>query len=52
VALRTSNGLLVALLFAVGWRWGRHLGASPAGTASAMTALGLLLVGVAMALGG
>jgi VIT1/CCC1 family predicted Fe2+/Mn2+ transporter len=52
VALRVSNWLLVALLFVVGWRWARHTDANPwvAGTAS--MGLGVLLVAVAIALGG
>ena len=52
LALRVSNALMVVLLFAVGWRWGRHNGLHPAPVALAMTAIGVALVAVAIALGG
>jgi hypothetical protein len=51
-ALRVSNALLVALLFAVGIEWGRHAGASPWRAGLAFLAIGLVLVGTAIALGG
>ena len=51
-ALRVSNALLVALLFVVGIEWGRHAGASPWRTGLAFLAIGLVLVGTAIALGG
>ena len=52
LALRASNWLLVALLFMVGRRWARHTDASPWGAGGAAMGLGLLLVAVAIALGG
>jgi VIT1/CCC1 family predicted Fe2+/Mn2+ transporter len=52
LALRVSNWLMVALLFVVGWRWGRHLGLHPAPVALLMTAIGVALVVVAIQLGG
>jgi hypothetical protein len=52
IALRASNAVLIALLFFVGWRWAGYTGASPWRTALAMTAIGVALVIVAIALGG
>ena len=52
VALRSSNAILIALMFAAGWRWAGYTGGSRLGTASAMTLLGVGLVGVSLALGG
>ena len=51
-ALRVSNGLLVAMLFGVGYFWARETNANRIGTGLAMTVAGLILVGAAMALGG
>jgi hypothetical protein len=52
LALRVSNGLLVALLFGVGYHWGRHANARPWLTGVVFLAVGLALVAVAIALGG
>jgi len=52
LALRVSNGLLIALLFLVGYRWARHTDANPWGAGFAALGLGVLLVAVAIALGG
>jgi hypothetical protein len=52
VALRVSNGILVAMLFGVGYFWARETNANRTGTGLAMTFAGLTLVGAAMALGG
>jgi VIT1/CCC1 family predicted Fe2+/Mn2+ transporter len=52
LALRASNGLLVALLFVVGYRWARHTDANAWGAGLAALGLGVLLVAVAIALGG
>jgi hypothetical protein len=52
LALRISNWLLVALLFVVGRRWARHTDASPWGAGLASMGLGVLLVAIAIALGG
>jgi len=52
LALRLSNWLLVALLFVVGRRWARHTDANPWVAGFASMGLGVLLVAVAIALGG
>jgi hypothetical protein len=51
-ALRVSNAIAVALLFAAGYGFGRLTGRNPAVVGAAMIVLGSLLVGVTMALGG
>ena len=51
-ALRVSNFLLIALLFLVGQKWARYAGTNRLVTGSAMVAIGLVLVGVAILLGG
>ena len=52
LALRVSNALLVGLLFATGYQWARHANTRPWLTAFVFMAIGLVLVGVAVALGG
>jgi len=52
VALRTSNFLLIALLFLTGCAWARFSDAKPLHAGMTMTCLGLMLVGIAIALGG
>jgi hypothetical protein len=52
VALRVSNGILVAMLFGLGYYWAVHTNASRIGTGLAMMGVGLSLVLAAMALGG
>jgi VIT1/CCC1 family predicted Fe2+/Mn2+ transporter len=52
LALRVSNGLLVAMLFGVGYIWARYTNANRVLTGLAMMLVGVLLVGAAMALGG
>lgn len=52
LALRVSNGLLLVLLFAVGNRWGKYNRVSPFLTGLCTMMIGLVLVGVAIALGG
>jgi VIT1/CCC1 family predicted Fe2+/Mn2+ transporter len=52
LALRVSNALMIALLFGVGWAWGRHIGMRPWLSALVLTALGSGLVALAIALGG
>jgi hypothetical protein len=52
LALRISNGLLVAMLFVAGYTWASQVNANRLGTALAFTLVALLLVGVAIALGG
>jgi VIT1/CCC1 family predicted Fe2+/Mn2+ transporter len=51
-ALRVSNALLVALLFAVGHRWGSYAHASPWWSGLAFLFAGMAMVGIAIALGG
>ena len=52
IALRVSNFLLIATLFYVGQKWADYAGRSRLVIGSAMVALGLALVGVAILLGG
>ena len=52
IALRVSNLLLVVMLFFIGMRWAYYVCASRIGTGLIMAALGLVLVGVAIAFGG
>jgi hypothetical protein len=52
VALRASNGVLIGLLFIVGWRWAIYTGANRWITGLFVTLLGVALVAVAIALGG
>jgi hypothetical protein len=52
LSLRASNAVLLAMLFGTGWLWAGWIGASRLGTATAMTAIGLVLVVAAIALGG
>lgn len=52
LALRVSNFLLIALLFFVGQKWAHYAGTKRLGAGFAMVVLGLLLVGVAILLGG
>jgi hypothetical protein len=51
-ALRVSNFLLIALLFLVGQKWARYVGTNRLVAGLAMVAIGLVLVGVAILLGG
>jgi len=52
LALRTSNLLLILLLFVTGYRWGGTALGRPWTTGLVMLSLGSLLVAVALALGG
>jgi VIT1/CCC1 family predicted Fe2+/Mn2+ transporter len=52
LALRASNVLLIALLFLTGCAWARFSDAKPLNAGITMTCLGLVLVGIAIALGG
>ena len=52
VALRVSNGIMLVLLFLVGYRWGRETGTNAWLAGVAMALIGAALVGVAKALGG
>jgi hypothetical protein len=51
-ALRVSNGLLIALIFFVGFRWARYTGGSGWRIGSLLALMGCALVTVAIALGG
>ena len=51
-ALRASNFLLIALLFLVGQKWAQYAGTNRLVTGTAMVTIGLVLVGVAILLGG
>ena len=51
-ALRLSNFLLLAMLFLVGQKWAQYVGTNRLGAGSAMVAIGLILVAVAILLGG
>ncbi|TCL64608.1 VIT1/CCC1 transporter family protein [Rhizobium sp. BK251] len=52
LALRTSNFLLIGLLFLTGFGWARFSDSKPLRAGITMTCLGLALVGIAVALGG
>jgi hypothetical protein len=52
IALRSSNAILIGLLFCVGWRWAAYTRATPWRTGLLVALLGVALVLVAIALGG
>jgi len=52
VALRVSNALLVAMLFAIGVQWGTHAKVNKWRAGVVFTIVGLILVAIAIALGG
>jgi hypothetical protein len=52
LALRVSNLIAIVMLFVLGFRLGRHSGHSPWRTGGSMVLLGVVLVGIAIALGG
>jgi hypothetical protein len=52
LALRVSNGVLLALLFVSGWAWARYTDATPWKAGLAFLAGGLALVLIAIPLGG
>jgi len=52
LALRVSNGVAIALLFAGGLTLGRYAGLQPLVTGLFMVAIGVVLVGLTLALGG
>jgi len=51
-AMRVSNAVAVAMLFMTGYTYGRLTGYRPVGMGIAMVVLGMVLVGITMALGG
>lgn len=52
VALRVSNAILALLLFVAGYWWGRHIGASPLLAGTLVMSIGVVLVLIAIPLGG
>ena len=52
LALRVSNGLSLAMLFAAGWALARYAGGSPWRGGAAMAVTGAVLIGAIIALGG
>jgi VIT1/CCC1 family predicted Fe2+/Mn2+ transporter len=51
-ALRASNAIAIAMLFAVGWSLGRYSGGSGVKTGLVTVSVGIVLVTITMALGG
>lgn len=51
-AMRISNGVAIAMLFLAGHLLGRHAGLGPVRTGLVMVAVGVVLVGITIALGG
>jgi len=52
VALRVSNGLILAMLFAIGWRWAPFANMNRLATGLGLLSLGVVLVLITVALGG
>lgn len=52
LALRVSNAVAIAMLFLCGFFFGRYAGIHPVAMGVAMVAIGCMMVGVAVALGG
>jgi VIT1/CCC1 family predicted Fe2+/Mn2+ transporter len=52
VALRASNAVAIAMMFMAGYWLARHGGYHPWRTGASVAALGVALVGIAIALGG
>ncbi len=52
VAVRASNAIALTLLFVLGARWGQFIGGSPIRIGSSLTAVGVVLVLITIALGG
>ena len=52
VAVRASNGIALSMLYGLGAWWGRIVGASPWRIGAGLTAIGVALVLVMIALGG
>jgi hypothetical protein len=52
LALRISNGIAILMLFMAGYSLGRHAGYRPWQVGLAMVAIGLVLVGITVVLGG
>jgi VIT1/CCC1 family predicted Fe2+/Mn2+ transporter len=52
LALRLSNAVAIGMLFLCGYAFGRYAGFRPWATGLSMVAVGAVLVGVAIVLGG
>lgn len=52
LALRISNALLLICLFVIGFFWGRHVGARPLLAGALIASIGVVLVLIAIPLGG
>jgi hypothetical protein len=52
LALRISNALLLVCLFVIGYLWGRHVGARPLFAGTVISSIGVVLVLIAIPLGG
>ncbi|HJR20434.1 MAG TPA: hypothetical protein VJ822_02360 [Dongiaceae bacterium] len=52
LALRISNALLLVCLFVIGFFWGRHVGARPLLAGALIASIGVVLVLIAIPLGG
>ena len=52
LAIRLSNLVAFVLLFGLGYRWGHYVGANPWQTGFALLLVGLVMVSIALALGG
>lgn len=52
LAIRASNVVSFAMLFAAGYRWGKYSGSSPWKTGLLLVAVGLIMVAIAIPLGG
>jgi VIT1/CCC1 family predicted Fe2+/Mn2+ transporter len=52
MAIRTSNGIALVMLFGLGWESGRYAGVPPLRSGLAMIGLGAACVGITIALGG
>ena len=52
LALRVSNASMIVLLFAAGWRYGRHIDVRPWLSGLVLAVIGVALVAIAIRLGG
>ena len=52
LALRVSNAFLLVCLFVIGFFWGRHIGARPLLAGTLIASIGVILVLIAIPLGG
>jgi len=52
IALRVSNGILICLLFVTGYRWARYTNLRPWRTGLTLMVGGIIMVAIAVALGG